>query len=47
MVKKRFNKRSQVRALSFEYIVKILLIIIVVAALFYSLWRIGNAFLPK
>ena len=47
MVKKRFNKRGQADILPFEYIITILLIIIIAAALYFSMRLIGNAFLPK
>lgn len=47
MVKKRFSKKAQGDILSFEYIIKILLVIIVAGALYFLMRAIGNAFLPK
>lgn len=47
MIKKRFNKKGQGAILSYRWLIKILLIIIVAGILYFMLRRIGNAFLPR
>ena len=47
MIKKRLSKKAQEASESYSYLVKILLIIAIAIALYYTLRSIGNAFLPK
>jgi hypothetical protein len=47
MVRKRFDKKGQEGALSYRYLLKILLVAAIAIALFFILRSIGNEVLPK
>lgn len=47
MVQKRFNKKAIEGALSYRYLLTILLVIAIAIALYFILRSIGNAVLPK